>query len=561
MEINVNAIKKALEEIEETRGISRDVSVQILKDAFARGFRKQLGGDDAEIEINFDLDKGILEMYQIKNVVKEVEDDFLEISVEDANAEDKSKKYHEGDKFYIPASIEQMSKTLVLSIKSAVRQKISEAEKNYLLETFKDKIGTMITGVVERVDDLRGADINIGRTSVFLPKSQMIGDEKLYPRDSIKLFVSDVIMTPKGAKINVSRSNEGFLAALFNEEIHEIYDGTILIKSIARRAGERSKVAVYSLDPSVDPAGACIGPNGSRIQKIVAQLGNGTQKEKIDIIDYSDNLALYIMDSLKPAPVVGIALNTDGENTATVVVKDESLSLAIGKRGVNVHLACKLTGVDIKIMTEEQASESNLVFQSFEEIQALDLQNRAKKAEKEQEKNKILPTLPEGYVAPQERVYEEETNDFDESLLEQSEKEEILASTTHRDIKEDVEVESEKEEEAEVEEKVETVAPAIQKVTTTTTLEDLEKSLQEEEKPAKSKYSRPNKKSSKSKEEHDSKDEKAEPTYTKDPSKYMSIYTQEELDEMEDEEYEEDIQDDEDIDYDEYEEYYDDDDK
>lgn len=561
MEINVNAIKKALEEIEETRGISRDVSLQILKDAFARGFRKQLGGDDAEIEINFDLDKGILEMYQVKNVVKEVEDDFLEISVEDANAEDKGKKYSEGDKFYIPASIEQMSKTLVLSIKSAVRQKISEAEKNYLLETFKDKIGTMITGVVERVDDLRGADINIGRTSVFLPKSQMIGDERLYPRDSIKLFVSDVIMTPKGAKINVSRSNEGFLSALFNEEIHEIYDGTILIKNIARRAGERSKVAVYSLDPSVDPAGACIGPNGSRIQKIVAQLGNGTQKEKIDIIDYSDNLALYIMDSLKPAPVVGIALNSDGENTATVVVKDESLSLAIGKRGVNVHLACKLTGVDIKIMTEEQASEANLAFQSFEEIQALDLQNRAKKVEKEQEKDKILPTLPEGYVAPQERVYEEETNDFDESLLEQSEKEEILVSTSKNDIEEEVEVEGEKEK-VEAGEKVETAVPIIQTVTTTTTLEDLEKSLQEEEKPAKSKYSRPNnKKNSKSKEEHDSKDEKAEPTYTKDPSKYMSIYTQEELDEMEDEEYEEDIQDDEDIDYDEYEEYYDDDDK
>lgn len=561
MEINVNAIKKALEEIEETRGISRDVSLQILKDAFARGFRKQLGGDDAEIEINFDLDKGILEMYQVKNVVKEVEDDFLEISVEDANAEGKGKKYSEGDKFYIPASIEQMSKTLVLSIKSAVRQKISEAEKNYLLETFKDKIGTMITGVVERVDDLRGADINIGRTSVFLPKSQMIGDERLYPRDSIKLFVSDVIMTPKGAKINVSRSNEGFLSALFNEEIHEIYDGTILIKNIARRAGERSKVAVYSLDPSVDPAGACIGPNGSRIQKIVAQLGNGTQKEKIDIIDYSDNLALYIMDSLKPAPVVGIALNSDGENTATVVVKDESLSLAIGKRGVNIHLACKLTGVDIKIMTEEQASEANLAFQSFEEIQALDLQNRAKKVEKEQEKDKILPTLPEGYVAPQERVYEEETNDFDESLLEQSEKEEILVSTSKNDIEEEVEVEGEKEK-VEAGEKVETAVPTIQTVTTTTTLEDLEKSLQEEEKPAKSKYSRPNnKKNSKSKEEHDSKDEKAEPTYTKDPSKYMSIYTQEELDEMEDEEYEEDIQDDEDIDYDEYEEYYDDDDK
>ncbi len=552
MKINIEEIKNALEQIEVSRSIDKDTFLHLLKEACVKGYKKELGGDDAVVDINIDLEKGTLEMGQIKDVVDEVEDDFLEISCEDANELDKTKTYKAGDKFYIPADVEKMRKAIVLYIKSSLKQKISETERNNLLEAFKDKIGTMVTGVVERVDDNKGLDVNIGRTNVFLPKSQMIKDEKFYPRDPIKLFVSDVSMTSKGAKINVSRSNEGFLGALFNEEIHEIYDGTIKIKAIARRAGERSKVAVYSLEKNVDAAGACIGPNGARIQRIVSQLGNGASKEKIDIIDYSPNLALYVMDSLKPALVLGIKMDKDenDKTKAIVVVKDDVLSTAIGRKGINVHLACKLTGVNIEVMSETDALAKNIEYQSFMEVQALDSEQRAKEAIKEEKKNEVLPSLPEGYVAPLERVYaEEENNDIDESLLEQSEKEEERIEETPIEtiLKEENEVELKLNKEEEK-----------QEVKTTTTLEDLEKSLEEDDSHSKNKQSSKNKKTNK--EEHQKQD-KNEPKYA-DTSKYMSIYTDEELAELDEEEYEEEAYDDEeDIDYDEYDQYYDDDDK
>ena len=550
MAINVNEINAALEAIEVNKGISRDVVLSALKESMMKAFRKSLGADDALVGVDIDLDKGVFEMYQIKNVVEDVQDDLLEISVEDAN-EDKAKKYKAGDEYRIYVPIDELRKAMVITIKSLLKQKFAEAEKEVLHEQFKDKINTLITGRVEQYDE-RGATINIGKASVYLSRKEMIKDEKFAVGDTIKLFVNDVATGPRGAHIVVSRASEGFLKAIMTEEIHDIYDGTIEIVAIAREAGERSKVAVTSKDINVDPAGACIGPNGTRIQKVVSQLGNGAAKEKIDIITYKDNTGLYIMESLKPAQVVGIQVDEE-KKSALVIVKDDSLSLAIGRKGVNARLAVKLTGYHIDIKIESEAIEEGLEYQTFEELSALDMQEHALKVAEAQKQTLVyqgeysgaLPGLPEGYVAPQERKYEAESNDFDEALEEVAESEEIKVAP-----KKAPKVE-------EKEEKVEETEPVKEKVTTsvktTTTLEDLEKSLEDSSKS--SKKSTSNRRKKKVEEE-----EKEESVVKHADTPRMSIYTEEELKAMEEEEKEseEEVEED-DIDYDEYDQYYDED--
>ena len=548
MAINVNEVNAALEAIEVNKGISRDVVIQALKESMMKAFRKSLGADDALVGVDIDLDKGVFEMYQIKNVVEDVQDDLLEISVEDAN-EDKAKSYKVGDEYRIYVPIEELRKAMVITIKSLLKQKFAEAEKEVLHEQFKDKINTLITGRVEQFDE-RGATVNIGKASVYLTRKEMIRDEKFALGDTIKLFVEDVATGPRGAHIVVSRSSEGFLKAIMTEEIHDIYDGTIEIVAVAREAGERSKVAVTSKDINVDPAGACIGPNGTRIQKVVSQLGNGASKEKIDIITYKDNVGLYIMESLKPAQVVGIQVNEENKS-ALVVVKDDSLSLAIGRKGVNARLAVKLTGYHIDIKVESDAEAEGLEYQTFEELSALDMQEHALKVAEAQKQSLVyqsdysgaLPGLPEGYVAPQERTYEAESNDFDEALEEVAESEELKVAPKEE---EKVEEAAEPAEEAPAKEEVTT------SVKTTTTLEDLEKSLEDS--------SKNNKKSTSSKRKKKAEEEKEEEKVVKHAdTPRMSIYTEEELKEMEaEEEAEEEVEED-DIDYDEYDQYYDED--
>ena len=560
MAINGKIFLEGLNELEANKGISKEVVLNALKEAMIKGYKKQIEAQDEDdcVRVIIDPENGVIDMYQIKKVVKEVEDDFLEISVEEANALKDGKKYKAGDELIIPSSPDELTKAVAMSVKSILKQKLAEAEKDVLYENFKDKIGTMITGKVEKADE-RGLTINIGRTSVFLPHKHMIGDEKFNVGESIKLFVNDVGSGTKGARIEVTRSGEGFLKCLFTEEISEVYNGTIVIKGIAREAGERSKVAVYTDDPNIDPAGACIGPNGSRIQKVVGQLGNGQAKEKIDIIAYSDVPGLFIMEALKPARVVGI--NVDEENkSAVAVVKDDSFSLAIGKKGVNARLAVKLTGYHIDIKTETAAMEEGIEFQTLEELQALDTELKNKAAyeklaaqfkNQEEQQASALPGLPEGYVAPQDRTYsnDEENVELQEALEEQSEKAEVKVSKKV------------------VEEKPVEVAPVVEEkpvevevkkeVKTTTSLEDLEKSLSEESNKQAAKKDRRNSK----KKKEESSEESSKGALDTSSAARMSIYTEEELRQMEEEDKEQEDDYEEDVDYDEYDDYYDDDDR
>ncbi len=558
MAINAKIFLEGLNELEANKGISREVILNALKEAMTKGYKKQIGATEEDdcVRVTIDPENGIIDMYQIKKVVKEVEDDFLEISVEDANALKDGKKYKAGDELIIPSSPDDLTKAIAMSVKSILKQKLAEAEKDVLYENFKDKIGTMITGKVEKADE-RGLTINIGRTSVYLPHKQMIGDEKFNVGDSIKLFVNNVDSGTKGAHIVVTRSGEGFLRCLFTEEISEVYNGTITIKGIAREAGERSKVAVYTEDPNVDPAGACIGPNGSRIQKVVGQLGNGQAKEKIDIIAYSDVPGLFIMEALKPAHVVGIKVDEENKS-ALAIVKDDSFSLAIGKKGVNVRLAVKLTGYNIDIKTETVAAEEGIEFLTLEELQEQDKELKAKAAyeklaaevkAREEAQVSVLPGLPEGYVAPQNRTYEEEDSDeLTEALEQKVETEEVKVSKK---------VEEKPVEEAPVSEEKPEVVEVKKEVKTTTSLEDLEKSLSEESNKQAAKKDR---KFSKKKKEESS-EESSKGALDTSGAARMSIYTEEELREMEEEDKEQEDDYDEDVDYDEFDEYYDDDDR
>ena len=563
MAINGAQFLAALDEIESSKGISKEVILNALKEAMIKGYKKSIGAteDDDNVRVTIDPDTGMIEMCQIKNVVleKDVEDDFKEISVEDANELDKSKKYKVGDEFVIPSTPDDLTKAIAMSVKSILKQKFAEAEKDVLYEAFKDKIGTMITGRVEKADE-RGLSVNVGRTSVYLPRKQMIGDEKFSAGEPIKLFVSNVASGTKGANIIVSRASEGFLKCLFTEDVYEINIGTIVIKGVAREAGERSKVAVYTDDPNIDPAGACIGPNGSRIQKIVSQLGNGQSKEKIDIIGYSEIPGLYIIEALKPARVVGIVVDEENKS-ATAIVKDDSLSLAIGKKGVNARLAVRLTGYNIDIKTETQAEEEGIEFVTFEELQAQDAELKSKRAyeklaaqyQSSQESSNELPKL-EGYVAPQERVYSEDDNneELNEALEEASEKEEIVEEIKKPEVKE----EQPKVEETPVVEE----APVVEEkkaVKTTTSLEDLEKSLSEES----NKQANKNSRRSNKKKKDEVEEENSKGALDTSSAERMSIYTEEELREMEEEERQEEEDYDEDVDYDDYDEYYDDDDR
>ncbi len=549
---NAKAFISAFNELEIKTGVSKDAILSALKEALDKGLKKQLGGDDAYTLVNIDMENGFVELAQLKKVVEVEEDDFLEISLEEAR-----QTYPDiqiGDFYKIDIPLSSILKTYAITIKNVFQQKLTEAEKAALYETYKDKIGEMITGTVDKVEE-KGLQVTIAKTSIFVPRRELIKDERFYPKDPIKLYVSSVSDNGgKGTKISVSRANEGFLKRVFEEEIHEIYDGTIIIKGIARKAGERSKVAVYSNDPNVDPAGACIGPNGVRIQKVVAQLGNSSNKEKVDVIGYSDNAGLFVMESLKPAVVLGIVIDKENKK-ATAIIADGSSSVAYGKRFVNLNLAKELTGYDISLIEESVAKEENLEYQTYEELERLDIELRQKAAqelldkqylEKQQEQS-----ISNVYVAPDQRHYEEEMSEEErETLEEEVEKEELEVSSTPEVEKTTPEVE-------EVEEPtIEVVKEEVIKtdVKTTTTLADLEKELESEAKKAKATTSKAKKKVKK---------EEAEDniiTHKVDPSQRMSIYTEEELKAIEEEEQElyEDEYDDDEIDYNDYDEYYDD---
>ncbi|HAV20181.1 MAG TPA: hypothetical protein DCX17_04080 [Firmicutes bacterium] len=529
---NAKEFLQALEALAQEKGISKDAIIESLKEAMEKAYRKQLGtGDDALVSVDIDADAGRISMYQILKVVEEVDDDFLQISIDDIKKMNLDLQV--GDDYKIEASTEDMAKAAAMTVKNIFRQKLAEAEKAALYEIYKDKMGEMIIGQVEKIDE-RSAIVNIGRTSVYLPKSHCIPGEVFKIGDRIKLYVIDVsIVQGKSAQINVSRADAGFLRRLFEEEIHEIYEGTVVIKNIAREAGERSKVAVYSLDPNVDPAGACIGPNGTRIQKIVGQLGNAKEKEKIDIIAYNDIPGIFIMEALKPAQVLGVVLEAKKKAAIAVIANGQS-ALAIGKRGVNARLAVKLTGWDIAIKEQDEALALGLHYLTAdelrrdEEIRRYEEEIKRREAARQAAIDAIPPTPKDDITMTQ--------------VMAEATPSEKVTPEVAKPVAQPKPVEAPKPEKKTV-------------IRTTKTLEDLERELEREKERNLAKATAPKKRPYKRGEKRDEMPvEKPVVTPTLTPTSYMDIYSDEEIEELEKEEV---VTEEEDIDFEEFEDYYD----
>lgn len=343
-----NELIQALSEIEKERGIPKVALVEAIKSALNTAYKKNFGTSQ-NVSVEFNEITGEVRVYSQKKVVSEVQDPRLEVGIEEAR--ELYPDSQEEDMVYVEATPGNFGRIAAQTAKQVVIQKLREAERSMIYEEFLDREGEIVTGTVQRVE-ARTVYIALGRTEgIMLPPDQ-IASERYTVGQRIKAYVYEVKNTPKGPNIFVSRSNPFFLRRLFEMEVPEIYDGVVEIKSIAREAGSRSKIAVYSLDEKVDSVGACVGPRGLRVQNIVSELGG----EKIDIIKFDRDPERYIANALSPAKV--IAVYTDEESkVATVVVPDYQLSLAIGKEGQNARLAAKLTTWKVDIKSESQFAE------------------------------------------------------------------------------------------------------------------------------------------------------------------------------------------------------------
>ncbi|MDD3766828.1 MAG: transcription termination factor NusA [Eubacteriales bacterium] len=333
-----------LDEFEKEKGISRDVLIEALEVALVSAYKRNYGTNQ-NVKVKIDKNTGNMGIFIQKTVVEEVVDSAMQISLEDAKKINPI--YKEGDAVEIQTAPQTFGRIAAQTARQVVTQRIREAERNMIYNEYVNKANDIITGVVQRVER-RNVLINIGRTEALLLPQEQVPMEKYYSGQRLKVFVVEVQNSSKGAIISISRTHPGLVRRLFELEVPEIQNGTVEIKSISREAGSRTKIAVWSNDPNVDPIGACVGPKGMRVQKIVDELGG----EKIDIIKYSDNIVEYVSAALAPAKVISATANEE-EKICTVFVAGHQLSLAIGKEGQNARLAARLTGWKIDIIKNE----------------------------------------------------------------------------------------------------------------------------------------------------------------------------------------------------------------
>ena len=342
---------EALTLLEKEKNISKDTLLDAIKQSLLQACKNHYGKAEANnVIVNIDPQTCEFEIYAEKKVVDHVEDELAEISL--TNAKMKDSRYELGDVVRVDIKSKEFGCIATQNAKNVILQKIREEERKVLFSEYYEKEKDVVTGVVQRYVG-RNVSINLGKVDAMLSSEEMIKGETYRPTERIKLYVLEVKDTPKGPKVLVSRTHPEFVKRLFEEEVTEVHDGIVEIKSIAREAGSRTKIAVWSNNPDVDPVGACVGVNGARVNAVVDEL-NG---EKIDIINWDENPALLIENALSPAKVIYVLADPD-EKTAKVVVPDYQLSLAIGKEGQNARLAARLTGFKIDIKSETQARES-----------------------------------------------------------------------------------------------------------------------------------------------------------------------------------------------------------
>jgi N utilization substance protein A len=343
------------------KGIDKDVLAGILEDVFGLLVRKKYG-EDARCDVVVNMDRGDIEIYLERQIVDEVADPATQISIEEVNKKGNDDDLEVGEDYVEKIELVSLGRRLITLAKQSLNQKIREIEKDIIYNEYKELVGEIVVGDIYQI---RKNDIlvNHNKNELMLPRDEQIPYEKYKKGETIRAIVKEVKKTGSGPQIIVSRADNMFLRRLFEIEIPEIYDGIIEIKGIAREPGERAKVAVESQDARIDAVGACVGMKGVRIHAIVRELNN----ENIDVINYTDDPTLYIQRSLAPAKIKQVEVDEEA-NKATVMADSDQVSLIVGRNGVNIRLAMKLTGFEIDVLREEKA------FEEYEEdIELIDL--------------------------------------------------------------------------------------------------------------------------------------------------------------------------------------------
>ena len=561
---------EAVKAFEQEKGISSEILLDALNESFKFAFQKKIEKEnffdkktgkslikvdknapklpDALVRVDIDLDKARIKCFRQWLVLDDddITDDYIEISIDDAR--EKSPKIKIGEYYEEELNLDDLNTRDADILKTHFKQKISKAEKEALMANFQNKIGTIVTGDVEKADR-RCVIVNLGKTSATLLPGDLIGDEKYNTGDTIKVYIKEIGKDEKrgGSLVKISRSDPGFLRCLFENEIHEIYDGTVIIKDIARLAGKRSKVAVYSNDPNVDPSGACIGQNASRIQSIVSQLGNARDaKEKIDVITYNPNLGIYLSEILKPGNIVGAKIDEGIRTIYAIVESPDQKSLAIGNGGANTILARQLTHYDkVLVKTVEEAEAENIDYKTMEEFEA---EAREEERRRFRERQEMILNMNKPQVEEETTVEEEIKEEAPATVVEETKVVEptvevapvvetpVVEAAAEKPAEETVKIvkkPAEPEQKVEIKKVEKPIEPEeLREVKTTTTIESLEKILEQEKKEKEAKAQKALNKKKKAKKFEDEDDEKEE----KKIIQKMDIYTDEELAELENEE-------------------------
>lgn len=375
---------EAMEVLEKEKNISKDTLIEAIENSLLTACKNHFGKAD-NVKVTVNPNTCDFAVYAEKAVVENVEDDCLEMSLADARM--LNPKYEIGDTVQIPLDSKKFGRIATQNAKNVILQKIREEERKALYNEYYMKEKDVMTGVVQRYLG-RNVSINLGRVDAILNESEQVKGETFRPTERVKVYVIEVKDTPKGPRVSVSRTHPDLVKRLFESEVAEVRDGTVEIKAIAREAGSRTKIAVKSNDANVDPVGACVGLNGSRVNSIVSEL----KGEKIDIINWDDNPAYLIENALSPAKVICVVADEE-EREAQVIVPDYQLSLAIGKEGQNARLAARLTGFKIDIKSETQAREMGL----FEQMGLQYGDTSSENYEEEQEEPESYQEYEENY--------------------------------------------------------------------------------------------------------------------------------------------------------------------
>lgn len=350
MDLDIKQLAAAVKVIAEEKNLPENVVQEVVEQALAAAYRRDYGDREQEVRVSMNLNSGDVDAYVTKEVVEKVGDDAFEISVKDAQALKKGAKV--GDMVEIHEKVENFGRVAAQTAKQVILQRLREAEREIVMAEYEDKIGTVINAIVGRVEG-RIVRVDLGKAQGIMPASEQIQGERYYPGQRLKVFLKDVERGFRGPQLVVSRGNTDFIVWLFRAEVPEMENGAVEIKAIAREAGVRSKIAVTSTVPGVDPVGTFVGGHGTRVNAVMGEIG---EQEKIDIVIWSEDQSTFIINALSPTKVSHVEIDA-ANNKAKVVVPEDQLSIAIGKGGQNVRLASKLTGLDIDIVAEQAAPE------------------------------------------------------------------------------------------------------------------------------------------------------------------------------------------------------------